>query len=407
MQSLNISPNKFFDAFCVIPVYDERLEALMHFIDYQSSKNIALILVVNAPESAEPGALSRTRELLRQLKSRYSTDELAHSLYCADVSKTTRLYLFDRCSSGNQIPDKQGVGLARKLGMDLAVYLSSWQENEVWIHCCDADVQLPDGYFDIAPPKPRQSAAVYAFRHIAESGYEEAMAFYDFKLHYYQFQLASAGSPYAFFTIGSTIAVTPLAYVQVRGMPKRSGGEDFYFLNKLAKVGEVVQLDKPVLTIAGRPSHRVPFGTGPALTEIKQLANASQEYRFYHPDIFAALKNLLEVANQPENYQSLERFINALNEKGAEESLKIMSALNALGFTEKFPHIRGGKTSEQLQQRFHTWFDAFITLKFVHFMRDTDYSSVRLDDLPDHVKVAVYQKTGNGEYAIELEQLSD
>ena len=45
-----------------------------------------------------------------------------------------------------------------------------------------------------------------------------------------------ARSPYAFHTIGSTMAVSANHYAKVRGFPKREAGEDFYLLNKLAKV---------------------------------------------------------------------------------------------------------------------------------------------------------------------------
>ena len=58
-----------------------------------------------------------------------------------------------------------------------------------------------------------------------------------------------AGMKYArshlthFHTIGSTMAVRASYYAKVRGFPKREAGEDFYLLNKLAKVGTVLELE--------------------------------------------------------------------------------------------------------------------------------------------------------------------
>ena len=58
--------------------------------------------------------------------------------------------------------------------------------------------------------------------------------------------LGFAGSPYAYHSVGSTLAVRAEAYAIVRGVPKRAAGEDFYLLDKLAKV-------TPIRVLTGEP----------------------------------------------------------------------------------------------------------------------------------------------------------
>ena len=81
----------------------------------------------------------------------------------------------------------------------------------------DCDVRLPSDYFDVAVPAAC-AALIYRFSH-KPSGHsliDDAHAKYEAFLRYYVLGLQHAGSPYAFLTIGSCIAVTPTAYAAVR-----------------------------------------------------------------------------------------------------------------------------------------------------------------------------------------------
>ena len=66
---------------------------------------------------------------------------------------------------------------------------------------------------------------------------DQATVMYEISLRYYVLGLAAARSSYAYQSIGSTLCVDAPAYLSVRGFPKRAVGEDFYLLDKLAKVG--------------------------------------------------------------------------------------------------------------------------------------------------------------------------
>ena len=376
------------DALFILPVYDEPWDHLRTFLNPPGlTKKIAMVWVFNCPDNVNDDGLFRTNEALNSLKSAYHFESLNERVSVACISENLCLYVLERCQKGALIPKDQGVGLARKLGMDLALALCDEQldaglKAPAWLHCCDADVCLPSGYFDIDPPANGQVASLYPFTHRPEPGYELAMALYDFRLHYYEAQLTRAGSPYAFQTVGSIIAVTPLAYAQVRGMPKRSGGEDFYFLNKLAKVGRVLTLSGPRLDIAGRPSHRVPIGTGPAIKAIRAQPDPLNDYLYYHPEIFIRLAALLKCVRGIDSGLSRAQFAAKLRASvDAGRAGSTLFALDKLGVARFFDHVQGQPHRQGFAQLFDTWFDGFVTLKFVHEMRELDCPSLSIEGL--------------------------
>ena len=376
-----------FSAVLVIPIFDEPIENIRHFLSFQLHQSTVFIWVFNCPAHASADEQQRTQDVMKYfIEDLKATCVVPDSnFYCAQVSKNKRVLILDYCSQGKNLPSKQGVGLARKLGMDLALMLvqRQYQQHGKWvsfIHSSDADVTLPANYFNSPVLSKNCSAIVYPFQHIAYEGYEQAIALYDISLRYYVDQLKRAGSPYAFHTIGSLIAVAPLAYAQVRGMPKRSGAEDFYLLNKLAKVGEVVSLAEPTLRILARPSHRVPFGTGPALNKISEMAEPLSEYTYYQPKIFDALKCLLDFVSESEQtIASVDMFYSQLHARIPNYlAEQIIQTLRMLKFDKQFIHLSGKSDSGQFAQAFHTWFDAFITLRFIHIMRDNFYPNISL-----------------------------
>ncbi len=84
-----------------------------------------LILVINAPQNAAPEALQRTQDLYNQITA-------AGYAYVIVV---------DRVSAPWRLNPKQGVGLARKIGTDLALALiEQGRIHSPWILQTDADV---------------------------------------------------------------------------------------------------------------------------------------------------------------------------------------------------------------------------------------------------------------------------
>ena len=92
-----------------------------------------LILVINVAK-CRPRGFARTQDLYNQIKAADYTDVI----------------VVDRVSARWRLNPKQGVGLARKIGTDLALALIAQDRvRSPWILQTDADVALPPSYTDL------------------------------------------------------------------------------------------------------------------------------------------------------------------------------------------------------------------------------------------------------------------
>ncbi|MEH6610880.1 MAG: hypothetical protein V7696_16045 [Halioglobus sp.] len=285
------------------------------------------------------------------------------------------------------IADSDGVGRARKIGCDTALlWMTAGAIKSNWICSTDADATLPKDYFLRLDESPADtSAALYPFRHDAseDERTNDACTRYELRLHHYVLGLHYARSPYAFHTLGSCLAVRASNYAQVRGFPPRSAAEDFYLLNKLAKTGPIMQLTGQCISLAARPSARVPFGTGPAVQRILDSANMSDQQLYYHPACFEALRCVLAgiTAHGVNSEAELQEAVKTL---GLSEALirTSMDTLGNLGLAGAIDHCRRqSKNTAAFTRHFHQWFDGFRTLKFIHGLRDAGWQDMNLTEL--------------------------
>lgn len=319
-----------------IPAFDETGDFLQHVLP-RGAADLIVIVVANVPDhvSREDAAFARTRQLL----------DLAGGF---DRARNVDVMIVDRVNA--PIPRRAGVGLARKIGADIALRRIVERRVEVpVIFSTDADASLPPGYFEAA----RGDAAgwVYPFFHTSgDADLARRGLMYELALRYYVNRLEYAGSPYAFHTVGSCLAIDATSYAKVRGFPRRNAAEDFYLLNKLAKVGWIRRLRSPVIEIEARASTRVPFGTGPALARVPRDPAAMGGYA-------------------GATFEALRMFYAAVA-AGTAPSQPVPGLLDAIGYRPK-----------RDRRAIHTWFDAFRTLKFVHAARDEFPDTPLLDTL--------------------------
>lgn len=204
---------------------------------------------------------------------------------------------------------------------------------------------------------------------------------YEASLRYYVLGLKSAGSAYAFHSIGSSIAVSADAYAAVRGFPRRAAAEDFYLLNKLAKVGKLEPQAGAPIELSGRVSPRVPFGTGRAVGDHLE---GRKRISAYHPTVFRYLGAWL---------RSLDTFAGAAGETPLTECLeqgcagdpevdpeRLHSILLSEGDWEAAETAgkrrRAGAT---LAKHLRDTFDGFRTRKLIHTLRDRHFASRSLE----------------------------
>ena len=373
----------------VIPAQDESislLEGIQPALDTVSEQGqrALCIIVVNATDTHDSLVQKRNTELIHALRDHGPTVPLhtQNETPCWHTRASSfDLVVVDRNSTGFRLPSNQGVGLARKIGCDLALTaLRDGTNRSPLIHMTDCDVRLPSDYFDVAVPAAC-AALIYRFSH-KSSGHsliDDAHAKYEAFLRYYVLGLQHAGSPYAFHTIGSCIAVTPTAYAAVRGVPKRQAGEDFYLLNKLAKVGQLHTANSSPVTIQARTSLRVPFGTGQATNEI---VRNSDTYKIYDPTIFDLIKtwcNSLEAINGTRVNAAYETVrCRAESVLDSVDQQRLRTALEAIGAPDAIMTAAAQSPTAAIRQKWLTdWFDAFRTLKLVHALRQTG-----LPDIP-------------------------
>ena len=278
--------------------------------------DVLTILVVNEPVRASTEQMESNRRTLEALEKRYGSGTPISGFAHLRLREHPRGWLvtIDR-RGARALPEQQGVGLARKIGFDLAFAVAVQGKGPIaYLHGTDADVVLPEDYFAAADrPNDDADTLIHPFVHRVEADVGGAIWAYEASLRYYVLGLRYAGSRYAFHTIGSLISMTPYAYAAVRGVPRRSGAEDFYLLNKLRKVGAVHSLGSKPVVLSGRASMRVPFGTGPAIARIMNDAEASRNLPVYHPAAFDHLREALVKQPELDAFQTL-KLVHALRD---------------------------------------------------------------------------------------------
>ncbi|MDG2071960.1 MAG: hypothetical protein P8J55_09615 [Pseudomonadales bacterium] len=349
----------------VVPAFQESYEDLTN-VWQQLPVSTLIILVINAPHK-DP----KTLALAARIHTSYQRTQHSANLSLLQAENLNDILLVDRYAVHRLIPTHQGVGLARKIGADLALALiATGVVSEAKISSTDADTALPESYFSRVMA-PGEAALIYPFTHQASEALTQASLLYEVSMLYYAAGLKWSGSRYGFPSIGSIITISPLHYAQVRGFPKRNAGEDFYLLNKLAKVGAITCLEAPRLTIEARLSDRVPFGTGPGLRKIMALDNPIEEYGFYNPQIFVHLQQFLAGFHK----------LWTATDPAVIYTDSVADFCEAQGFGSLVKKGKDDIKSETVFLKFlEDWFDGFRTLKFVHHLRQY-YPSVSFEEI--------------------------
>jgi glycosyltransferase involved in cell wall biosynthesis len=368
------------DQVVVIPAYAERemlfatLASLAANPDAFLEKTLVLCVINNKEDAsvADKENNAQTLSLLCALigKQPFNQLQFAHELHVMlqNIAKSPlRAAFVDASSPGLEIPPRAGgVGMARKIGMDMALRLLAHSPNEPrLILSLDADTRVRPDYLSairnaFVSGKARTGIVAYEHAMPPEEIGQAAICLYEIFLRYWVLGLQYARSPYAFYSIGSTIVTTADSYLAVRGMNRRAAGEDFYFLNKLAKTGPVRQITETVVYPSARVSGRVPFGTGAAVEKI--MSSADSGHLFYNPRVFLILKKWLALMTQ-----SFHRSEQAILACAKEIDPGLASFLIARGFLSVWPKIRSNLKDEKTWNRqFHNWFDGFETLKLVN-----------------------------------------
>ncbi len=319
-----------------------------------------VLVVVNHGEQASNAEKQQNLEDLARL-AEYSA-ESALSLAWVDAA-----------SLGLEIPAKQaGVGFVRKLGLDLALSALNWQEKPLLV-CLDADTLVEPNYLQTIVTHFQRSnlgAAVLPFRHqqAGDALQQAAIDRYELFMRSYVYGLRLAGSPYAFNSVGSAIACRAEAYVRCGGMNNRKAGEDFYFLQKLAKTDGVDRITGTRVFPEPRVSSRVPFGTGRSMGRL--MEGNTDGVLFYPVTAFEILSGWLITVTQ-----NLAADAELLFSRAERLSAVLADYLVQIDWHATWPKLQTNNPTEKGRaEAFHSWFDGFRTLRLIHLLCDAGLS---------------------------------
>ncbi len=322
-----------------------------------------LLVVVNQRGDANEGDKADNRATLASLPLWRRQYALEH------------LHWIDAAAPGLELPAKQGVGLARKIGLDLALPHLEYGANDPLLICLDADTLVQPDYLNAVTrhfADSTRGGAGIPFRHrtAADPAGQDAIHRYELFLRSYVLGLELAGSPYAFHTVGSAMACRVSAYVAAGGMNRRLAGEDFYFLQQIQKTAGVASMTGTTVHPSPRASHRVPFGTGRAVGDM--VKEGTGRLLFYQPILFVLLGEWLRMVEQGGDKSGA-----TLQEGAGEISPHLESFLNRAGFAATWDNLkRHNPAGERRMTAFHGWFDAFRTMRLLHVLTEAAYPRV-------------------------------
>ena len=365
-QLLTAEVNERLGLIVVIPAYDE-IELISSISSLQQCEppncTVEVIVVFNASEISNSDVVSRNEKALENLVAWHK-----------DLSNPTfKLH----CIAENSLPKKHaGVGLARKIGMDEAIRrFNSIAKDDGVIVCFDADSKCDNNYLVEIEKHFKKHAKIGAcsihFEHSLNGSQfpKEVYAgieWYELHLRYYKNGLAYAKVPFAFHTIGSSMAVRAKAYCEQGGMNRRKAGEDFYFLQKFIAVGTLNELKTTRVMPSSRASHRVPFGTGRAIQEM--LDDEREIEKSYAFECFEIMK---------ECFENVRGFYNS----DSKPHRVLLEYVGQDDWDAKIVELKSQSTTEdRFETRFFQWFNAFQVLKFIHFLRDNHFPKKQLEE---------------------------
>jgi hypothetical protein len=371
---LELNQKVVFDNIIVIPALNEfeNLPQLVTSLELNGEKylkNTLIIIVVNNQLSENEDIKINNQKLIEYLNS-----------YISNKSPKVNIGFIDASSDSKAFPDgKGGVGNARKLGMDFALkYFDYESEKKKILISLDADCIVSNHFLEIIITKYNQNninAAVVGYQHILpeDDHHKLAIINYELYLRYYVLSLKYSNSHYAFSSIGSILSCGYESYVKVGGMNRRKGGEDFYFLQKLAKLTDIYQFKEVLVYPSPRVSKRVPFGTGPRIDRF--LNESRNEYLLYNPISFEVLKRWLKIISVEENITKPE----ILLKKAEYININLLNFFKEQNFFTDWNNIlKNSKSADQLNKQMLGWLDGFRTLKLIHYLRDNIYQDINM-----------------------------
>ena len=207
------APDRNTGIIVVVPAYNEpEINKLLDSLARCSEPEcrIEVIIVINAPDHAPSESLENNIRTLNNIES------------WKRENKTSFFRLFAFIAEHPYIKG-WGVGLARKTGMDEAVYrFNAIDRPDGVILNLDADCTVEENYFlavtsELLKKSVHSGCSIYFEHPLSGTDYPDVnykyITLYELHLRYYYQGLAYSGYPNVFHTVGSATAVKAISYV--------------------------------------------------------------------------------------------------------------------------------------------------------------------------------------------------
>jgi len=229
-------------------------------------------------------------------EKRLECEDNQKSLGILQKEEELTVHLIDRSSKGKGwVAKKGGVGMARRTALD---FISQHADDNAVMVSMDADTDYPSQYLSRVAvyfqENPLSMGLSLPYYHplTGTTEIDRLILRYEIYMRYYVLNMIRISNPYQYTALGSAMAFPVWAYRKVGGLTPVKSGEDFYFLQKLVKAGELGFTAETQAYPSARFSDRVLFGTGPAL--IKGQNGDWSSYPFYPSSFFDDVEQTFE-----------------------------------------------------------------------------------------------------------------
>ncbi len=321
------------------------------------------------------------------------------------------LTVIDRASVGNGWnPRNGGVGWARKMAMDAITKMAQPEDIIVSI---DADTYYPPNYLSEIKKAFNQDTravglAIPYYHELIGNDTDKLILRYELYMRHYALNMLRIKNPYAFTAMGSAMAFPVWAYLKAGGITPVKSGEDFYFMQKLVKMGRLMNWCETTAYPSPRFSNRVLFGTGPAL--IKGNTGDWTSYPIYHPELFNAVATTFSTFGQlyteeldtpmdeflflcfkvndlwqplRKNYRSMENFVRACINK--------VDGLRILQFLRQQQQLLEVSDAQVLAHTYQHDLSLILSENKIQVLAKTGFDSLTTDQL-DFIRNRLFQK---------------
>lgn len=381
---IGTKPRKDTGFIVVVPCYDEPdiLSCLDSLIQCNPpEKSVEVIVVINASEDSPADILETNSKSFAEIETwAFVNSRSDFSIHCIREEKLPARFA--------------GPGLARKIGMDEAVYRFQQIKQENGTICSlDADSLCEKNYFieleKLMKLKPGTGAGSIYFEHPLEGKdyppeVYEAVILYELNMRYFYQALRSTGFPFAQHSLGSAFYVTAIAYAKAGGMNRRIAGEDFYFLQKLIPNSHFQYLISTRVIPSPRPSDRVLFGTGPWIRRFQR--GELKTYLTYDFQAFLDLK--LFISQIPiwysKDFRAEKEWYEALPDP-------LKHFFGEIELLDKLEEIRQNTSGpDSFMKRFFSWFNGLKIIRFLNHSHSDAYEKGDVVSLSASLLEAVF-----------------